>query len=322
MGSRNYCFTVFDLPFAEDFESTIAACGHCDIWGDDAIDTIKYCVWQLEESPTSGRWHLQGYMELTSVQRISAIKKWGAIWETTHLEARKGTREEADIYCRKDESRIAGPWSIGSFEAGGQGKRNELVALVEAARGGAGARQLAIDFPSTYIRYGNGVHRWLDQIRENPVIDLQLCRWEHELWEELQGEPHPRKIIWYVDDLGGSGKSTFIRWVLGSNVQGGAQLLAGGQHQRILYAVEPVRIHFFDFARGMGLGDDAHFPYVPIEQIKNGLVPAGGMYGAGSRVLGPNHCVCFSNTMPDLSKFSNDRWDIRLLKGPEELQEI
>lgn len=318
MGQRSYCFTAFDLDyenlnFGESFELDATK-----VIGDEALKVIQYVIFQLEECDETGRWHFQGYMELRKVCRFRAVKKWGGFWETAHLEAREGTRQEAVNYCRKNETSIAGPWTIGAFEAGGQGKRNELGALVEAARGGATARDIALEYPSSYIRYGNGIQRWMDLIRPNPVETITLCRWQRELVGLLRGEPHPRKIRWYVDSIGGSGKSTFVRWYLANT--GGAQLLSGGQHQRILYAVEPCRVHFFDFARAMGDGAEAHYPYVPIEHIKNGLVPAGGMYGAGSRVLGPNHCICFSNSMPDESKFSSDRWDIIMLNGTTELE--
>lgn len=95
--SRNYCWTLYE-PFPE-----------LPIVFDE--DTVKYCVYQKEECPETKKLHLQGYVELKKSIRFAALKKlFGR--EDLHIEQRRGTRDEARDYCRKEESRVAGPWEF------------------------------------------------------------------------------------------------------------------------------------------------------------------------------------------------------------------
>lgn len=72
---------------------------------------IKYGIWQQERCPTTGRLHLQCYFEFKKPMRMRAVK--GALGDATaHVEPRRGTREDAREYCRKEESRVDGPWEV------------------------------------------------------------------------------------------------------------------------------------------------------------------------------------------------------------------
>lgn len=100
--ARNYCLTAFSLE--EAYELT-------------KYDKMKYLIIGQEKCPDTGKTHYQGYIELKSVQRISALKK---IAPTTHFEKRRGTQKQAADYCKKDNDYI----EYGEFE--GQGKRNDI----------------------------------------------------------------------------------------------------------------------------------------------------------------------------------------------------
>lgn len=107
---RNYCFTYFgeELEISEDSD-------------------IKYCIFQKEKCPDTGRIHFQGYVELTKPMRIKAVQELLGI-EKAHLEKRMGSREQAKAYCSKEDTRVDGPWEVGNFGST-QGKRNDLTAL-------------------------------------------------------------------------------------------------------------------------------------------------------------------------------------------------
>lgn len=111
---RNYCWTYF----AEELEI-------------EENEDIKYCVFQKEKCPKTGKIHFQGYVELTKPMRRKATQEALGI-EGAHLEKRRGTREEARDYCMKEETRVDGPWEIGEFGKG-QGARNDLSKLKEVA---------------------------------------------------------------------------------------------------------------------------------------------------------------------------------------------
>lgn len=109
-------------------------------------ECISYAIWQLERG-TSGTVHYQMYIELTKPVRFSFLKKvLGA--DKLHCEVRKGTRDQARDYCRKEDSRfiqagvgIAGPFEYGEWKHETQGRRTDLEAIVDCAKEGKSLRQ-------------------------------------------------------------------------------------------------------------------------------------------------------------------------------------
>lgn len=82
-------------------------------------DQIRYFIAGKETCPTTAKEHLQGYVEFTKPQRLTGVKK--NLGDTTvHCEARRGTREQARDYCKKED---ANPYEYGNFTEGGQGTR-------------------------------------------------------------------------------------------------------------------------------------------------------------------------------------------------------
>lgn len=112
------------------------------------VSCIRYVVFQLEVS-ASGTPHYQGYIELTRPQRLNWIRNNFA---AAHYEVRRGTREEAQSYARKDDTRLAGPWEYGDFNSGGTGTRNDLSGVIEACKTGS-LKRVADEHPEAMIRY-------------------------------------------------------------------------------------------------------------------------------------------------------------------------
>lgn len=84
MSRRDYCFT--------DFSD-----------GEDKFDwdKIKYIIYGNEICPETGKKHKQGFVVFTTTCRIpGASKRLGL--KGVHLEARRGTRQQARDYCAKD----------------------------------------------------------------------------------------------------------------------------------------------------------------------------------------------------------------------------
>jgi hypothetical protein len=86
---------------------------------------VRYCVWQLERGETRQTLHIQGYVELTRPQRRSAISR---LFPTAWIEPRRGSKDQAREYCRKEDSRIEGPWEYGEW-INSQGSRTDLETL-------------------------------------------------------------------------------------------------------------------------------------------------------------------------------------------------
>lgn len=83
--ARDWCFTSFVTNKELTFEK----------------DSIRYICYGRETCPTSGREHLQGFAIFKRTCRIPKGKQWIGDG-SAHLEPRRGTRDEARDYCRKD----------------------------------------------------------------------------------------------------------------------------------------------------------------------------------------------------------------------------
>ena len=130
-------------------------------------EKIRYAIFQLERGE-EGTPHFQGYIELKCSQRLSYMRKIIAC----HWEKRRGTRQQAREYCSKEETREEGPWTTGSWEAGGQGARNDLIAFKEQVKEGKRKRELIDDYPLVMAKYT----RFYDTIKSisRPRVRLDL----------------------------------------------------------------------------------------------------------------------------------------------------
>jgi len=87
----------------------------------------RYLVWQEEVCPDTGRIHWQGYVEFFRSQRMAAVKK--IFGDTVHVEPRRGTAQEADDYCSKDDTRLPGATVTRlGVRSAGAGARTDLKA--------------------------------------------------------------------------------------------------------------------------------------------------------------------------------------------------
>lgn len=112
--ARTWCFTLF-------FDSTTKK----DASVFELKGNLRYIIWQMEKCPDTERAHFQGYCELKVPLGMASVKALLG-YTTIHLESRRGTRDEAREYCLKAETKVGGPWELGSWEAGGSGARNDL----------------------------------------------------------------------------------------------------------------------------------------------------------------------------------------------------
>lgn len=150
MSKRNFCFT---LNISNDDQLR-----ELDF---SLVPSVRYAVWQLEMGE-SGQLHYQGYVELSSPQRWSALHVAGLTG--AHFEGRRGSRDQARDYCRKEDSRVDGPFEYGTW-TGGQGARTDLNAVKDAISGGADLTKIADEHFATFVRYHRGIERALSLIR-------------------------------------------------------------------------------------------------------------------------------------------------------------
>ena len=132
MKVRNYCATYYKKPT-------------------ETPDCVRYAIYGEEICPKTNKIHWQSYIELTKPMRMTAIKK-AYDDNTIHLEKRKGTREEARDYCKKDNKyEEHGKWIKG------QGHRSDLDSVVNKLVEGEKLSDVMMEHPMTYCKYRKGL---------------------------------------------------------------------------------------------------------------------------------------------------------------------
>lgn len=184
---KNWCCTVNDYE-----DSTVEADGP-GVWLQGLVSRgiCTYAVGQLEEGEDTHRQHLQAFLQLRNPQRLSWLKRH--VHSTAHWEPMRGTAEQAAAYCKKDETRIQGPWEYGTITV--RGKRMGLDEAVKMVTSGAPLREVIEAFPVVWVHHGRGL---LD-LRQR--LNLDCDRREF-------GEEGPE--VWVLWGPSGTGKSRFV----------------------------------------------------------------------------------------------------------------
>lgn len=284
MSSRRYCFTI-NNPIESDYSNLTL----------DALNA-KFLIYQ-HETGTNGTPHIQGYVEFGRVVRHSACKH---LLPRAHIESAKGDRESNVKYCSK-EPRIGETVRLG--KDGGQGRRNDIKEYVASVRRGSTDSELLDEHPSAYARYP----RLKQQIaiadrRIQPVPLREFREWQRSVLELLKSPPHPRRIHWYWDRTGNTGKTALARHLVSNH---NAFYATGGKHADILcaYALEPVIV--FDLPRAY----KDKVPYCVLENLKNGMIFS-SKYESRTLIFDVPHVIVFANFEPDKDQLSEDRWDV------------
>ena len=117
----------------------------------------SYLVYQKEQGANETI-HYQGYVEFTN------RKKGTTVYNLVqgHLSVARGTPKQASEYCKKEESRIEGPWEYGILTEVQQGTRTDLTAIKEAIDQGKSLTKVAEDHFSDFVRYEKGFRSYIN----------------------------------------------------------------------------------------------------------------------------------------------------------------
>lgn len=293
--AKNWCFTL-NNPTNEETERLILIKENA---------AITYAVFQLEKG-VAGTVHFQGYLQFKSRVRLSQVK--AAISPRAHIERAIGTPQQNRDYCTKEPREGANYFEFGTLSV--QGKRNDIRQFVDDMKENILSEEDVLEkhplILAKYPRFVSTTRRILAEQR------ITLCPyspregWQVLLRDALLGQPDPRRITWYFDEHGNSGKSHFCHGFRRDGLRG--YIITGGRHADIYYAYGRQPVVFFDWPRS----NAEAFPYAVAECFKNGYFLS-TKYESVPVFFEVPHVIVFANFYPDKSKLSLDRWDIHVI---------
>lgn len=276
---------------------------------------------QVERCPTTSRIHFQGYMELKSPMRFTAIQR--KVKDNylpsgkAEFEARKGTQLEAINYVTKTSSRVAGPWTYGEQARVGRPKvtMDDLIDYLDQFPA-ASHEEVALKFPTLWMQRHNGIVSYMSMLPKPYMPDLGFIPrpWQATLLDKLRGPADDRHIFWITDLAGGCGKSRLAKHLY---LEYGAVNLSGKiADMALCFSKKPAKIVIFDISRSAA--EQSNHLYTMAENLKNGVIFSGKYQSCESR-FEPPHVVFFANTHPEQGKWSDDRcWETQLSAADKE----
>lgn len=227
------------------------------------------CIWakfQLEEAPTTKTPHFQGAAKWKNQVRGSTLtKRFTGIW----------VQRLADWDCTygtKDETRIGGPWAIGTIAI-----RRPLKSLRE-----------------------DQLYQWqlnLWEVLKAPCEEDRIVNW---FWE-YTGKVGKSAFARFVRDQLGEGSVLLLDGRPNDMFYQVAQVIRPDKGEQLA----EVQVIFMDFERG----EEANIQYDVLGKLKNGWVTS-TKYQSRDVRFPPVHVVCFANFPPRLDAISADRWNI------------
>ncbi|AJD07563.1 replication-associated protein [Sewage-associated circular DNA virus-34] len=312
---RNICFTSFNLDI-EWFETEWPS--H-HLPGEET-GMVQYIIVQGEFCK-EGKKHIQGYAQLRGQYYLKKIKEFFGD-NGLHVEPRRGTHEQARDYCKQEKN---GRWHD-YVEMGDQkkpGSRTDLLDVIDKIKEGETiASIISNSRDPKMVRNAVVYNRTLTAIEKQFKYDAAIKeaikeydgvtwrKWQEELLCYVDKDADKRKVRWYTDMGGNTGKSYITTYL---TLLGKAYVVSGGKQADILYAYEDQPIVIYDLARAYEQNMD-HI-YVTMEYFKNGRFLS-TKYESKMRVFKRPHVIVMANFPPHINKLSEDRWDIVYMTNP------
>lgn len=265
---------------------------------------------QLEQCPDTRRLHIQGMCAWNSNQTLTAVKK---VHSTAHWEVCIDFQASIE-YCSKYDTRIEGtePFEWGARPIKRQGKRTDLHEAVDTMKNTVGGpmqklKAAALECPTVFVKFHKGLEA-LAQITATPVKQPVPVwyTWQQQLDLYLGSNPgHSRWIFWIYDEVGGCGKSTFVRSYIQDATKDAVAL--EGKIADMAYTYQSEKVVFFDVSRVQGEHMDHLYGFA--EKLKNGYIHS-TKYTPVKKYFAPPHVIFFSNAPPAEKKWSVDRMKV------------
>lgn len=265
----------------------------------DQHPEFKYMVYQIEECPLSGKWHVQGYLELKRQCNLNIVRAMFAP-AIVHLDRRMGTQAQARAYCMKLDSRVSDPMEWGDYQEVQPGKRLDLTnaaKLIRAARSWNDVinNDELFVVVSKHLTWAREIFNAREQVIPDPGITLRM--WQKDVLEVLELEPVKRQVIWIWSALSKTGKTTFFDYCSHKY-----SVLPATDWVNTLYIYDGQRIIWFDRTRQESRGErNVDQFYVDLEKWSNHTFHTSTKYQP-VRKLVRAHVVVTANCGPDHSR--------------------
>ena len=276
-------------------------------------NSIKRAIIGKEVTDTTGSIHWQGYIEYTRSYRRAHC--WG-IFPNAHWEPAKFNAVANYKYCSKKGDFV----TKGSFA-------KEVACISSNERPSVGMvlrglmdRKLrdqvlvSKDYSDKMSFYDRAIGRLHNIRKQQELFNIWshklLYAWQYQVLRLIMSQDS-RRVMWVYDPAGNNGK-TFLAFFL--NICYGFTLLDGTITSRDLGSLLPYDVEgvVMDVCRASA----KNVCYDALENVKNGYVVSGKYCGSIKRFSSPR-CVIFSNTAPDRSMLSLDRWHVVTIgEGP------
>lgn len=282
----NWCFTLNNYGQA-DIDRLLAL-----------GDKVKYLV-AGKEVGESGTPHLQGYFSSKARLRFRQAK--ALIGGNPHIEVSR-TPAASITYCKKDGDFF----EVG--EHGGSGKRTDIDKFKDDVRAGMySIKEIREKHSIVYAKYQRFCLDYvLDHSPDPEIADHALRDWQQQLNATLNGPADDRTINFVVDLNGNSGKSWFCRYY--KKHHDNVQIIIPGKKADMGYILDTeARVVFVDAPRSKQ-GDYVQYDF--LEEMKNGLVFSPKYESHLKYMRTKVHVVVMMNEHPDMTKLSNDRYNI------------
>lgn len=123
-------------------------------------DIMNYMIIGKEICPETGKDHWQGYAEFKQPENFNDIHDW--IGRKCKIFQSKGSGKQNKEYCSKEGNYQ----EFGKLKA--QGERNDLNSVALEIAGGMSELELAMNYPSQYIKYHRGFEKMI-QLRDREM---------------------------------------------------------------------------------------------------------------------------------------------------------
>ena len=312
--ARRWCFTIY-----ESRDRKLDEWNFHEIFKDWRV---TYMIIGKETCPDTERKHFQGFIHLKDKKRFNQIKKR---LPTACIRMASGSDLKNKKYCEKEgeiyheEGTVSAVTEKGGSDIGA--KIREIVAEGSSNPVRYIRKHRDDSMRTVYARY----HQSIEKLAADKEMEDSMSKiakeyvttkwriWQTKLIEELRQKPDPRKVIWYADPTGQTGKTYLARYLLTSGEK--VVLFCNAKSLDLKFIYKGEKIAIFDYTRS----DKNFINYSILESLKNGYL-CSTKYAGCIKVFPVPHVVVFSNSHPKLEELSADRWDVRTI-NPDELAE-